>query len=83
MAQAQVGGVSDNSTSRDGASIKEIPAGLQVPGVNVTAAAPGAQIPAELADVMPNVPAPTKGPDGKIQPGTPIFNLLGGKTTAS
>lgn len=82
MAQAEVGGVGDNSTSGGGASIKEIPAGMGLPGVNVTAAAPGTQIPADLADVKPNVPAATKGPDGKIQPGTPTFNLLGGNTGA-
>lgn len=78
MAQAKVGGgVNGNGTGVGGAGIREIPAGTGLPGVNVTASAPGTQIPAELADAKLNVPAATKGPDGKIQPGTPTFNLLG------
>lgn len=72
MAQAKVGGAGDNSTSGGGVSIKEIPAGTGLPGVNITAAASGTQIPAEIAGVKPNVPAATKGLDGKIQPGTDI-----------
>lgn len=82
MAQAKVGcGVDDNSTHGGGANIKEIPAGTGLPCVNITAAAPGTQIPAELADAKPNVTAATIGPDGKIQPGTPTFNLLGCNST--
>lgn len=81
MAQARVGGVGDNETCGYGASIKEIPAGTALPCVNVTASAPGTQIPAELADAKPKVPAAMIGPDGKIQPGIPTFNLLGCNTT--
>lgn len=77
MAQAKVGGAVEGDLADMGCtSIKEIPAGTGLPGVNVTASAPGTQIPAELADVKPNVTAATKGADGRIQPGTPTFNLL-------
>lgn len=77
MAQAKVGCSGDGNTTNVGsASIKEIPAGKCLPGVNVTASAPGTQIPAELADAKPNVPAATQGPDGRLQPGTPTFNLF-------
>lgn len=79
MAQAKVGsgdGGSTTTTEEACASIKEIPAGRGIPGVNVTAAAPGKQIPAALADAMPDVQAATIGLDGRIVPGTPTFNLL-------
>ncbi|KAL1851383.1 hypothetical protein Daus18300_012564 [Diaporthe australafricana] len=77
LAQAKVGtGYGGNTSEEDCASIKEIPAGRGLPGVNITAAAPGKQIPAALADAMSDVPAATVGPDGRIVPGMPSFDLL-------
>lgn len=82
MAQAKVGSdVCVDSPDEGGARIRVIPAGVGLPGVNITAAAPGKQIPAALADAKPNVQPATTCPDGRIQPGIPMFNLLGANNT--